>query len=451
MSGFSFYGRRNILNYYIKQVAFTPPATVAIRLHTGPPGPNGTANAASQDQRRALGGLANSLDLGHQAIWSAGSVPTWNPYNVTGGGTETISHFSLWSSATAGAGNCLLTGPLGVQPQKVATIISGTFTSPGHLLSQGHTVQVYPLLPSALPSGLAPDQSYYVASATSTTFTLTAGSDPGGAAVTTSGGCLFQRFTSFSITDGNFLRLLPGFVTAAVRHRDRSVYSVDKFYDYGGGRELLSYMYGFSYSRSAEQYMLGQTSIAPDSLDFFTIGVHDGGLTYADATIPSALGTVSGLPSFVAIGGAANTNRIDNNPISVDITVDGTVTHLYISSSATVETYVPLSTRVLAATNSGPTFTSPNHQLAVNDLIDIMHHDFSAEDPLGLNSSAYATKMCRIATVPSSNTFTLKRLDGTSISLVDARGWTLRPITPRDVRAGDTLTIPASALSWYME
>ena len=72
-----------------------------VKLHTGDPGEDGTANAASNTSRQS-------------ASWSAASsgskatsaTITWT--NVSA--TETYTHWSLWDNSTAG--NCLWSGAL---------------------------------------------------------------------------------------------------------------------------------------------------------------------------------------------------------------------------------------------------------------------------------------------------------------------------------------------------
>jgi hypothetical protein len=85
-------------------VALSPPTDLFVKLHTGDPGVNGTANAAVGDAtRKALTQAAPSG--GSMAI--SGTFPLW----TNGGTSETITHISVHDSATAG--ECKYTGALG--------------------------------------------------------------------------------------------------------------------------------------------------------------------------------------------------------------------------------------------------------------------------------------------------------------------------------------------------
>jgi hypothetical protein len=72
-----------------------------VKLHTGDPGENGTANAAGETTRKAAS-FANSS--GGTATSDADL--TWTSVSTA----ETITHISLWDASTAG--NCLGSGAL---------------------------------------------------------------------------------------------------------------------------------------------------------------------------------------------------------------------------------------------------------------------------------------------------------------------------------------------------
>ncbi len=78
----------------LRNTAFSEIAETHVKLHTGDPGANGTANASAVTTREAL-----SLDAA-----SGGSVSlTGTPPSWTMTGTETISHISIWTDATTGS------------------------------------------------------------------------------------------------------------------------------------------------------------------------------------------------------------------------------------------------------------------------------------------------------------------------------------------------------------
>jgi hypothetical protein len=72
-----------------------------LQLHTGDPGEDGTANAATETTRKAVSFASASGG----SMASSGTVE-WT--NVAA--TETVSHWSLWDASTSG--NCLWSGQL---------------------------------------------------------------------------------------------------------------------------------------------------------------------------------------------------------------------------------------------------------------------------------------------------------------------------------------------------
>lgn len=95
------YAELKILEHTTGKTAWTMPATVYVKLHTGDPGEAATSNAATETSRQS-------------AAWataSSGSIATnatitWTNVSTT----ETYSHWSLWDASTAG--NALWSGAL---------------------------------------------------------------------------------------------------------------------------------------------------------------------------------------------------------------------------------------------------------------------------------------------------------------------------------------------------
>ena len=95
------YAELKILDHATGRASWTAPAGTYVKLHTGDPGEDGTANAATETTRKV-------------ASWSAassGSIATsatleWTNVSTT----ETYSHWSLWDASTAG--NCIWSGAL---------------------------------------------------------------------------------------------------------------------------------------------------------------------------------------------------------------------------------------------------------------------------------------------------------------------------------------------------
>lgn len=72
-----------------------------LKLHTGDPGEDGTANAAANTTRQSItfsSASGGSMATSSSATWT--NVPS----------TETYTHWSLWDAVSAG--NCLWTGAL---------------------------------------------------------------------------------------------------------------------------------------------------------------------------------------------------------------------------------------------------------------------------------------------------------------------------------------------------
>jgi hypothetical protein len=92
-----------------------------VKLHTGDPGEDGTANAATETTRKAL-----STGAASGGTVTSDADLAWT--NVAA--TETYTHVSIWDASVAG--NCIWTGALAVSKAVVATdnftIPSGSLT-----------------------------------------------------------------------------------------------------------------------------------------------------------------------------------------------------------------------------------------------------------------------------------------------------------------------------------
>lgn len=93
----------NELLDHIRGSAYTAPAGLYVKLHTGAAGEAGTANAATETDRvQVTFGAASGGSM------SATGTPVAEWTNVAA--TETYSHFSVWDAASGG--NCLGDGAL---------------------------------------------------------------------------------------------------------------------------------------------------------------------------------------------------------------------------------------------------------------------------------------------------------------------------------------------------
>ena len=91
-----------------------------IKLHTGDPGANGTANAATETTRKQVSFAAASGG----SMTSSADV-SWT--NISG--SQTATHFTAWDSATTG--NFLFSGTITANPYTAGdtfTISSGSLT-----------------------------------------------------------------------------------------------------------------------------------------------------------------------------------------------------------------------------------------------------------------------------------------------------------------------------------
>lgn len=90
----------NVLNPWLNAIrsggsTFTVVAGTFVKLHTGDPGANGTANAAAGSTTRVA--VTQGAAAGG-AIAMTGTQPQW----TNGGTSETISHVSVWDAITSG-------------------------------------------------------------------------------------------------------------------------------------------------------------------------------------------------------------------------------------------------------------------------------------------------------------------------------------------------------------
>lgn len=95
--GISAYLANKLLDHICRNVAYTPPATVYVKMHTGDPGAAGTANASSVPTRYACAFNAAA----------SGSITQSNTPEHTLGATETIAGVSFWDSPGPTGGNFL--------------------------------------------------------------------------------------------------------------------------------------------------------------------------------------------------------------------------------------------------------------------------------------------------------------------------------------------------------
>jgi hypothetical protein len=94
------YCELKVLEHVLRNTAFTSPAAVYLALHTGDPGEAGTSFEITPQQR---------LQMTFAAA-AAGAISISAAIEFVNLTTNTITHVSIWDSATAG--NCLWAGAL---------------------------------------------------------------------------------------------------------------------------------------------------------------------------------------------------------------------------------------------------------------------------------------------------------------------------------------------------
>lgn len=439
----SSYLRRNLLNHYLCGVPFTPPATKAICLHVGPPGVNGTANPASVEQRR---------------VWTSTGFSTWASYSVTGGGSENISHFSMWDSATAGAGNFLISGNVtatlgGTRNYFGGARVAGTtFTSPAHGMSVGTLIELFPVEGLSLPTGLTDNASYYVSSVTANTFTLTVGKVAGGASVSATGDCYFRSFQNVAVANAETVRLPTGALNFGTFWKPwaRTHWTSTDLCSSSGMNISPPMHYTFLDGTSPETPNL---AAAPYCLTPSFEGNLD--LDEYNTTFRVPI-------SFTALPAGSTLNYVQNsNNLSWTLPTSYTFywqppfvcTHIALYDSNDVWGFhgnvalIPLSTStpLIATSPSGTAIftTSVNHGLSNNDYIYL-------GDVAGYQGSFLEGNVSRQVSNVTSSTFQLSALDGgqdlTSydISIV------FRKQVVKLLRPGDTLTVSAGSLTEYL-
>lgn len=150
-----------------------PPSHLS--LHSGDPGTTGANELTGGSPAYARKAVSWDAAAGGSRAISAGvqfDVPA----------STTVRYIGMWSASTAGT--FFGYSPAGSAARRafsVPDISADTLESPAHSYSSGDTVVVWATIGAALPTGLAEGTVYYVVSATTDDFQLSATS--GGAAI----------------------------------------------------------------------------------------------------------------------------------------------------------------------------------------------------------------------------------------------------------------------------
>jgi hypothetical protein len=110
MGQFSSYLQNKWLNHILKEgtANFSPPAVVALALHTGDPGVTGANNECANANNYARKSCkAQFATLAATRIISNDADIVMN---MASGSWGTVTHWTLWDTSTYGGGNCLAVG-----------------------------------------------------------------------------------------------------------------------------------------------------------------------------------------------------------------------------------------------------------------------------------------------------------------------------------------------------
>lgn len=196
----------NLANPWLGVLAGTSFGSVAstyAQLHTGTPGPAGTANVSSVTTREQVTWNAPS-----GGAMTESNTPTWSSWAGSNG--EVVTDISIWSAASSGT--FYFSTPLAGTAVVFTATNAGTciFTAPATNYSAGQAVVLSPIAGGAIPTGFTADQIYYVAgtpSATANTFAL-AGSAGGTAWASSSTGTgIVQPDGAKTVNTGDTLQL----------------------------------------------------------------------------------------------------------------------------------------------------------------------------------------------------------------------------------------------------
>ena len=164
-------------------------ATVATfaSLHTGDPSTTGANEMTGGSPAYARKGITWAASASGQKSNSAACL-----FDVP---ASTVAYVGLWSAVTAGTfyGYFPATASGAVPMEATLDATTDAFTSYAHGLTNGQEVLVYDVMGAGLPTGFTEGTRYFVVSATTDTFQLSATSGGAAITVTTSAEVVVQR------------------------------------------------------------------------------------------------------------------------------------------------------------------------------------------------------------------------------------------------------------------
>jgi hypothetical protein len=151
------------------------------------------------------------------ATWSAASsgskalTTTLPSFSVPG--STTVEYIGFWDASTAGNFQGMFPNGGGTVYTFTATTASSTFTASGSALSNTTTVTVFPTAGSTTPGGFTAGSLYYVVSASTDTFKLSATSGGSAITVTADGSGIVQLLTPETFGGAGTFAISSGAIT----------------------------------------------------------------------------------------------------------------------------------------------------------------------------------------------------------------------------------------------
>lgn len=105
--GMSDYLEEKLLNHVLRNVAYTPAATVYLSLHTADPGDTGASEVSGGSYARIALTFAAAVNPGGTSATSADAT-----FAAASADWGTVTHYGIWDAAAAG--NFLFSGALDV-------------------------------------------------------------------------------------------------------------------------------------------------------------------------------------------------------------------------------------------------------------------------------------------------------------------------------------------------
>ena len=195
-----------LLDHILSTTAFTMPTALYVSLHDDPPGETGANEVVGGSYARqgdtAMDAASGGASANTNVIEFSG-MPTVGPSPAG------VKFVGLWDAVSGG--NFLWGGPLGGAASTFTAADTGDlFTSYGHGRVDDDQVVLQASPGSALPTGVSEDVVYYVISATTDTFQLSA-TEGGGAIALTSDGEGIAFFVDHKATNsGDTFRIAAG-------------------------------------------------------------------------------------------------------------------------------------------------------------------------------------------------------------------------------------------------